>query len=118
MARLRLCSLTLGVCLVSGCAETPPPAAPESGQTYAQAIELMCNVDAHAGLSDADPLELSQKRDEWIAENIKHPDAIELRTLLTVRSFPERAKVLRTEAKEQHLKICPLADAYDAEPTN
>jgi hypothetical protein len=112
----RLC--WLGICLwLVGCAR-PAPKEPEyHGQSYREALRVMCRVDELAGLgAEDDPLEKSQKREDWLNERVENPDAIYFRTLLKVKSTEEKSAELRAEAKKSGLDGCPLADTIAADP--
>jgi len=102
---------------VLACAR-PAPKEPEyRGQSYGEALRLMCKVDELAGLAqEEDPLEKSQKREDWLNERIENPDAIYFRTLLKVKSAGEKSSELRAEAKKSGLNACPLADTIAADP--
>ncbi len=98
------------------CAAVPEPQPPptSSGLTFAAAVGLMCDVDQKAGLSaDADPLGVAVKRTAWMIDHADHPDAIELRVLLSVKGPSDQARVLRAQAKELGLPGCALADAVE-----
>jgi len=104
--------------LLAGCSASSGPSKHprEEGQSYHDAIEMMCHVDRLAGLSvDDDPIQIGAHRAEWIAEHIEHPDAIEFRTLITVRPPGEQARLLKQQAKSVGLEDCPLADSWEAE---
>ena len=98
-----------------GCAsQAAPPAAPETGQSFPEALKMVCNVDALAGLSDEqDPLTIGQARTAWITEHVENPDGIELRTLVSVKGAEEQAKTIREKAKEVGIEKCPLADSIE-----
>ena len=100
-----------------GCARPPPPEQPEyRGQSYREALDTICKVDQLAGLDDeADPLEKSQKREDWLSERVKNPDAIYFRTMLKVQSASDKSAALRAEAKQAGLGPCPLAEAIEQE---
>jgi hypothetical protein len=96
----------------------PPPAEPEptGGQSYCEALELICDVDHRAGLaSEDDPLERTQRREEFLSDNVKNPDAIYFRTLLKVQGPAEKAAALRREAKKAGLARCHYAERVDDE---
>jgi len=97
------------------CARPPPPEEPEyRGQSYREAIDTVCKADQLAGLdADSDPLEKSQKREDWLSERVKNPDAIYFRTMLKVQSDKEKSSSLRDEAKKTGLGGCPLADTIE-----
>jgi hypothetical protein len=99
------------------CARPAPPEEPEyKGQSYREALDTICRVDSLAGLADeADPLERSQKREDWLSERVKNPDAIYFRTMLKVQSAAEKSASLRDEAKKAGLGHCPLAETIDDE---
>jgi hypothetical protein len=107
----------LAIALAAGCgasaAEAPPPAA-SSSQTYAQAIQIICDVDRLAGLSDdQDPLAIGQKRTEWLSGRIDNPDGIYFRTVLSVKGPEDQATTLRQEAQQVGLPGCALADSIE-----
>lgn len=101
--------------LLAACTAVPEAKAPPSaGQSFPAAVSMICDVDRLAGLAaDADPLGTGSKRTAWIAEHVDNPDAIELRTLMSVKPPPEQAKMLRDRAKESGLARCALADALE-----
>jgi len=98
-----------------GCGGGSAPApTPSGGQSYADAIGLICRVDSLAGLGDVkDPIDLGQKRHTWLDQQIKHPDAIYFYTLWRVKPPREQAAALREEVKSG---ACPLADSLEREP--
>jgi hypothetical protein len=111
---------TLSLLLLPACAhatavECATPSGPTaSGLTYATAVGLMCDVDRKAGISDeADPVGVGLKRTAWMMEHADHPDAIELRVLLSVKEPSEQARMLREQAKEVGLGACALADTLE-----
>jgi hypothetical protein len=108
--------LALGTAVLA-CAR-PAPEQPEyQGQSYREALRKICKVDELAGLaSEEDPLEKSQKREDWLSEQVENPDAIYFRTMLKVQSAEEKSAALRAEAKKSGLDGCPLADAIAADP--
>ena len=97
------------------CARPPPAEEPEyQGQSYREALHTICKVDQLAGLdAEGDPLEKSQRREDWLSERVKNPDAIYFRTMLKVQSAGEKSASLRDEAKKAGLESCPLADTID-----
>lgn len=98
--------------LVLGCATrgAVEQCAPAGGQTYAEALHLICNVDALADLSASeDPLEIGQKRHDWLSERVVNGDAAYLRTILRTRDAGEQSRMLGEQAAEAGLKACPLA---------
>ncbi|WP_438010838.1 hypothetical protein WME89_20570 [Sorangium sp. So ce321] len=93
-------------------------APPSGGQTFPEAVAMMCDVDALAGLdAEADPISVGQQRSEWVAQHVSNPDAIELRTLLSVKGAAEQGGMLREEAKQVGLARCALADALERDGT-
>ena len=108
-----LCLLLLPACTrAAEPAACPAPTA--SGLTYAAAVGLMCDVDQKAGISgEADLVGAGVQRTAWMMEHADHPDAIELRVLLSVKEPAEQARMLREEAKGVGLKTCALADTLE-----
>lgn len=101
--------VTLGFC---ACASPPCPdaAAPDSsGQSYRDAIALMCDVDQRAGVDDTtDPLERSSLRSDYINQHVKNPDGIEYRTHFSVKPSSDQAKSLEEAAKDVGIRKCAL----------
>jgi hypothetical protein len=98
----------------AGCAQRVEPQTPDpSGQTYAQAIAMICDVDRLAGLSDDDPLSLGQRRSAWLGEHVNNADGIYFRTTLSVKGADDQAKALRDEARRVALEKCGLADSIE-----
>lgn len=98
-------------CMVWACASQSRPVAPAvEGQTYAEALRLICDVDRHVTIPDgATELDAGQLRDDYIVENTKNPDAIYFVTVWRTKPPAERANLLDKEAKDQKLADCPLA---------
>jgi hypothetical protein len=110
---MRLITVLLAPILLTACAATPESKVSIADQhAFAAAVARMCDVDRQAGISpDADPLGAGPKRTAWIAANVDNPDAIELRTLMSVKGASEQATMLRDRAKELGLRTCALAEA-------
>jgi hypothetical protein len=108
--------LVLG--LLAGACARPPPQEPEAetGQSFAEALTLICDVDRRAGIADdADPLERIQQREEWLSDQVKNPDAIYFRTLLKVQGPVEKAAALEEEARKLGILRCALAETVREE---
>jgi hypothetical protein len=106
----------LAILSTAACAR-PPPQEPEfQGQSYREALRTLCDADRLAGLeSESDPLEKGQRREDWLNDRIKNPDAIYFRTLLKVQGPTEKSSSLRAEAKECGLESCRLAETIALE---
>jgi hypothetical protein len=109
---MRLSPVLLAPILMTACAATPESKVQAAEQrAFAAAVARMCDVDRQAGITaDADPLGAGPKRTAWIAANVDNPDAIELRTLMSVKGASEQATMLRERAKDLGLPSCPLAE--------
>ncbi len=62
-----------------GCVyNTPQPQEPDySGQSYSEALQMICNVDRLAAITDDDdPLALGRRRTEWIQQNVLNAQSI------------------------------------------
>jgi hypothetical protein len=108
--------LLIGFLLPSSCGPRAPAAQePEyRGQSHAAAMSLICDVDRLAGLSaELDPIEIGQRRHDWLSERVKNPDAIYFRVVMRTKSGPEQAAMLRNEARVAGLRRCPLADSVE-----
>jgi hypothetical protein len=104
--------------LCVGCAgaadQGPPPEA--QGQTYRQAIELMCDVDKLAQLSaDDNPITLGQQRNDWMAAHVENPDGIYFQTIFSVKTAKDKAALLRKEIQVVGVSRCALADSLKEE---
>jgi hypothetical protein len=100
----------------AGCASRqaePKPA--ETGQSFEEAMSLVCNVDQHVQVADADLLEREQLRNDYLQDHVKNPDVIYHRTLWRVQATKERAKTIRELAGQCSLAKCAYADTLEAE---
>jgi hypothetical protein len=91
-----------------------PKMPPAERHAFAAAITRMCDVDRQAGLSpDSDPLGIGSKRTAWISANVDNPNAIELRTLMSVKGASDQGCMLRDLAKDLGLSGCALAESME-----
>jgi hypothetical protein len=94
-------------------AESPEPTAgPE--QSYESALRIVCNVDRLGNVNNADPLEESAQRQDYLASNIKNPDAIYFLTVFRTRPAQDQSDLLSREAATQNVTPCPLVTALRA----
>ena len=118
----RSAAVFFSLCAVlSSCGPRSAPETPASdgGQPYREAIQLICEVDQRAELSAVeDPIELGQRRTDFLNERVKNPDAIEFRTLISVQSERDQARALRSEAKRVGFQRCALADSIESVATD
>ena len=100
-----------------GCAANNSAAHPaEPGQSYVEALELICHVDERAGIDpEADPIGVDGARWDYIKAEVRNPDAVYFRTLLEVKDTDEQAEMLASEADRKQLDGCPLVDALNGE---
>jgi hypothetical protein len=95
-------------------AQQRPITPPVEGQTYAEAIQLLCEVDARVGAPEGtSELELGQLREDYIVENTKHPDAIFFTTVWRTKSPSEQAALLKREALGQKITDCKLVQRLE-----
>lgn len=110
---------SLVVALVTSCvacAEQTPASSPQSGVSFREGLQRLCEVDEHGGLSPSeDPVTIESERYNWALANVEHPDVIELVTLMRVKSVPERVTMLHDACAQAQLKNCPLADTLAQE---
>jgi hypothetical protein len=103
--------------LLAACACAAPPApqvAPAGGQSFEAALGVICDVDRLAALRpDADPLGVGNKRSAFLAQHADNPDAIELRTLMSVKGPADQAQMLREQAKAHGVARCALAEELE-----
>ncbi len=110
----------LGAALhVGGCGPSQEAKEPKYEQTLPESLHMMCDVDRLASLDpEEDPISIEASRYDWLFERVKHPDAIELLTLLRVEANATKAEMLRASLKKVESKRaaqCPLADYWEAE---
>lgn len=100
------------VAVVACSAEKTAPKNEPPGQSFEAAMQLVCNVDEYIeAASDADPLDLDQRRSDYLQQHVKNPDVIYHQTLWRVQSSSERSKTIRDLSKQAKLQQCPYADA-------
>lgn len=113
--RLVPCLMLLSACGPRLASPEPRSEGPPA-QAFSDAIRVMCEVDRRAAIGDdVDPVERAEQRNDYLSEHVKNPDAIELRTLWTVKLPSEQAKELRDTAKQAGLGGCALADSLEKE---
>jgi hypothetical protein len=116
----RACSalhcIILGSAMMIACASQPRPKAVESeSQTYAQAIQQMCDVDALAGTATSDnEIERARLRENYIIQNTENSDAIFFSTVWRTKPPDEQSRLLAEEASIHGLMRCALADSLAA----
>ncbi len=105
--------ILLALCSFTACS-APTAQEPEADAEYARSMSQVCEVDKMAGLNPENNLiGIDGERHDWLIENVRHPDAIELITLLRVESAAKRAQMLREATKRADLRQCSLADFYE-----
>lgn len=110
-----VCLTLLAACGPRLASPEPKPAGPPE-QPFAEAVRLMCEVDRRAAIGDElDPVERAEKRNDYLSAHVKNPDAIELRTLWSVKLPSEQAAELRARAREVGLGHCALAKSLEQE---
>lgn len=108
-----VCALCLGL---GACAASQSSSEePSTGQSYAQALGMMCDVDRLAGVDGSDPLEASSARENYLLANVENPDGIYFLTIFRSKGGNEQAKLLADEARRQGLPRCALADQLKAD---
>lgn len=108
--------MVAGVSGALGCAsQKPAPTPVEGGQSFEEAMSLVCNVDQHIEVADANLLEREQLRHDFLQDHVKNPDVIYHRTLWRVQATKERAKTIRELAGQCSLAKCAYADTLEVE---
>lgn len=117
-------SVALTALLAACRASTAEPRSPDDAETcpvtlasdpgYRADIELFCNVDERISADQLDPIELSQKRDDYLVDHVKHPDGIEFLTIFRTKPDSERSQMLDEKTRAIGLKACPLRDRLAA----
>lgn len=99
-----------------GCAsQQAGPKPVEGGQSFEEAMTLVCNVDQHVQVAEANLLEREQLRNDYLQDHVKNPDVIYHRTLWRVQATKERAKTIRELAGQCSLATCAYADTLESE---
>ncbi len=103
------------VCLLiasSGCASQTKVACPEK-EAHDLAVKTICFADEQVAYAeDEAPLDRSRKRSAWL-DAVANPEAIYLKTILSVKPSSEQSQALREEARAAKLTSCPLADQIE-----
>jgi len=79
-------------------------------------MDVICNVDTHAEVTHTlDPLEVSQRRSDYLADHVKHPEVIYERTLWRVQPAEKRAELMRKQAQKAGMVRRLYADEIERE---
>jgi len=111
-------SLLLAWLAVACSSEPPPRAPPREAQSYGEAVRMMCEVDALAGVDPADPLDAEAKRADYLVEHVKNSDGIYLLTLFRTSDPRGQASLLEEAARETRCSSCPLLAALRSSATD
>ena len=106
--------------LLLACAPGPPPAAPaqtpvNESQSYAAAVQLICDVDRLAAVDPNDALSLEAKRSDYLMEHLHNGDGIYLVTLYRVKDAKERSTLLAEAVADTKLPACTLLTTLQRE---
>lgn len=97
----------------AGCAASETKVACPEKEAHDLAVKTICFVDEQVAFEDGEaPLERSRRRSEWL-DAAANPEAIYLKTMLSVKPSSEQSQTLREEARDAKLKSCPLADEIE-----
>ena len=66
-------------------------------QSYDAALRMFCDADRLSGANPEDPLELAQRREDYLVEHVKNPDGQYFLTIWRTRGPAERAEMLEKE---------------------
>ncbi len=106
-------SLSLVAALLFAACNSQPAQSPKHDSQYLESLHNICHVDDLAQLdADESPISIESDRHEWLMNHVKHPDLIELITLMRVESNPKRATMLESAAEGTPESSCPLARYY------
>lgn len=92
----------------------PPPALGPSGQSYCEAVEVICDVDARAGVAPDDVVMADQARFSYLQAHVDNPQGVYLRTILGASTSAERAHILVEAQEEAGLDRCAFAESERA----
>jgi hypothetical protein len=111
---MRSCLLCL-LLASAGCTGSRTKVACPEKEAHDLAVKTICFVDEHVAYADDEPpLDRSRKRSDWL-DAVANPEAIYLKTMLSVKPSAEQFQVLREEARNAKLASCPLADEIERE---
>jgi hypothetical protein len=109
---MRPCLLCLLIAS-AGCAASETKVACPEKQAHDLAVKTICFVDEQVAYADDEPpLDRSRKRSQWL-DAVANPEAIYLKTMLSVKPSSEQSRALRQEARDAELASCPLADEIE-----
>jgi hypothetical protein len=99
----------VAACFVLACASEPAPRAPpREAQTYAEAVQLFCDVDRAAGVDADDVLDAEARRTEYLVEHVKNSDGIYLLTVFRASDPRAQAGLLEEATHETQSASCPF----------
>ena len=99
--------------------EMPTAENEDPEQTYAEALDVICNQWVGlAEIENAEPSIRAMRLAEWISERLTNPQAIEMFDNIATVSPEDRANILRIQAQEQGLDRCAIVEIWtpEAEP--
>jgi hypothetical protein len=102
--------------LLVGCAGEPAKSPAPEAQSYEQALRVMCDVDARAGVDPAEPLDAEAKRSEYLMEHVKNSDGIYLLTLYRASDPKKQAELVQEAVTATKTAPCPLLVTLRATP--
>jgi hypothetical protein len=74
-------------------------------------VEVICDVDERAGVTQGDVVMADQARFAYLEAHVDNPQGIYLRTILGASTSNERARILLDAQKEAGLARCALAES-------
>jgi len=84
-------------------------------QSYDAALRMFCDADRLSGANPEDPLELAQRREDYLVEHVKNPDGQYFLTIWRTKGPAERAAMLEKELASTKISPCPLVATLRAE---
>jgi hypothetical protein len=109
---MRSCLLCLLI-VFAGCAASETKVACPEKEAHDLAVKTICFVDEQVAYAEDEPtLDRSRRRSQWL-DAVASPEAIYLKTMLSVKPSSEQSQALRQEAREAKLASCPLADEIE-----
>lgn len=109
---MRSCLLCL-MLVAAGCAASETKVACPEKEAHDLAVKTICFVDQQVAYGeDEAPMDRSRKRSQFLDE-VANPEAIYLKTMLSVKPSSEQSQTLREAARDAKLASCPLADEIE-----
>jgi hypothetical protein len=116
--------IVLALLAACGGADKPAPAEPAAvptadtseqstaGQSYAEAMQAMCDAPNAPGVVDAEASVLATRLDETIQAQVTNQEALDMYHSLVDKSFPEKKATVQEAASKAGIAECRFVDVF------